>query len=419
MPLAEGYEDNNYFEYWMLDSGTDDEKTRIVKVTKENKYLNFHRDDGKICRYDLSTSKVIGFRGKEVKSLSSQLKDLTTKRLIKITDDPVYKEFLNFVYDHSPRSKHRAHVFVSWALPDFLHYEQFFASGFKNFHYPFYHSYNEVPKGLIKFCNTANVELNNDLFDAYLLNPDAYNLLLNIKLNNYDINEMVDAMMFKAYKKTNDGMNVNPNDLTARNGLDLPPRQINYGNCDPYFSRLVNNNGYNAKLLITYIDKMNLKQKRRTICRDLFDYYDMAHRIHDDFDRYPSDLLKAHKRAVKEYNQMKFTYDEEKYSKRNILEYECEIDGFRFIYPRTTKEIQEEGKNQENCVSTYINRVLGENCHIMFMRPVDDLDHSYITLEIRNNHIVQAARKYNKCVSEDERRVIEKWNQKYKDFELK
>lgn len=39
---------SDYFEYWMLPEGTDNETTRIVNVTKDGKYLFFHRDDNKI-----------------------------------------------------------------------------------------------------------------------------------------------------------------------------------------------------------------------------------------------------------------------------------------------------------------------------------------------------------------------------------
>ena len=88
----EDYENWDYFDYWLLPSGTDDETTRIINVTKDGKYLLFHRDDGKICKYDLSSGEVIGFRGKPVKTLSSQLKDLTVGKLITITSDLVVLE---------------------------------------------------------------------------------------------------------------------------------------------------------------------------------------------------------------------------------------------------------------------------------------------------------------------------------------
>ena len=406
---------SDYFEYWMLPAGTDNETTRIVNVTKDGKYLFFHRDDGKICKYDLSSGEVIGFRGKPVKSLSSQLKDLTVDMLIDITSDITYKKFLAYVYDRRP--KHRAWLFVSEALPKFMDYEQYFTSGFTNITRSFNHGYSEISKGLIKFCNTFNLTLDNELFDRYNENPDAYNLLLNIELKNYTPLEMMKAMMFGNPKNVFHG-EIDPHDLTNRTNTALPPRRVNVRGDKSYFDRLVEDYRYNVKRLILYIDQLDMNQKRRTICRDIFDYADMMSQLHDNYDKYPEKLYDAHKQAIKEYNRLKFNYDENAYSKRNVLEYECEIDGFKFIYPRKTSEIQKEGRDQHNCVATYINRVLEEDCHIMFMRPVNDIDHSYITLEIWNNKIVQAKRKYNHDPSEEELEIIKKWNERYKNFKL-
>lgn len=407
---------SDYFEYWMLPDGTDNETTRIVNVTKDGKFLLFHRDDKKICKYDLSSGEVIGFRGKPVKSLSSQLKDLTVDKMIEITSDNTYKEFLNYVYSRRP--KHRAWLFVSGALPEFMDYEQYFTSGFTNFSRFFHHGYSEISKGLIKFCKILDLTLDDKLFDSYNENPNAYNLLLNMDFTNYTKLEMMKAMSFGDVRNNyHDGM-VNPDDLTNRANDKAPLRKIDVKVNKSYFNRLIDDYGYNPKRLMSYIDQLNLVQKRRTVCRDLFDYADMMCQLYNDFDKYPRKLYAAHKQAIKEYNRFQANYDENAYSKRNVLEYECEIDGFKFIYPRKASEIQAEGRNQHNCVATYINRVLEEDCHIMFMRPIEDITHSYITLEIRNNKIVQAMRKHNKSISKEERKIVEKWNERYKDFVL-
>ena len=224
---------SDYFEYWMLPEGTDNETTRIVNVTKDGKYLLFHRDDGKICKYDLSSGEVIGFRGKNVKSLSSQLKDLTVDRLINITSDKVYKQFLNYVYSRRP--KHRAWLFVSETLPDFVDYEQYFTSGFTNLDRLFHHGYSEISKGLIKLCNTLDLQLNDELFDKYNENPDAYNLVINIKFANYTPVEMIKTIMYGSVKNNLSG-EVNPNDLTNRAITQLPPRRVNIHDSKSYFT---------------------------------------------------------------------------------------------------------------------------------------------------------------------------------------
>lgn len=113
------------FEYWMLPS-SDDVTTKIERCYKDGKYIVFTRDDGKECKYDLSSGEVIGFRGKPVKRLASQLKDLTCRRLFEITESPVYKRFFEWVWKQ--RQNGKAWVFFEYTMPEFIDYEQYFTS---------------------------------------------------------------------------------------------------------------------------------------------------------------------------------------------------------------------------------------------------------------------------------------------------
>lgn len=243
------------------------------------------------------------------------------------------------------------------------------------------------------------------------------------------INNMIEAMIYGATLQPRRGYEymtghnaVDKNNLLMRR-IDVPQHKISVANGegrDSYFISLISEFGYNGKLLLNYVDSIKINRRfKKEIFRDIYDYADMMTQLYDNYDKYPENLTAAHKKACEEYNRVTRKYDEAKYTKRNVLEYECEIDGFKFIYPRSTEEIKDEAKQQHNCVATYINRVLNEDCHIMFMRPIEDTTHSYITLEIRNNKIVQAKRKYNNEPTAEERGIMKKWNEKYKDFRLK
>lgn len=369
----------------------------------------------------------MGFRGKKVKSLASQLKDLTCEKLFEITDNKIYKDFFEYVW-HSHRNG-KAWVFFQYTMPLYINYEQYFTSGFTNIDYNLQYGYSEIPKGLIKLCNTYNLRLTNKLAKSYLRNPDAFNIIYDLDINKCTDAQMIDAMIYGCttrstchYEQIGTQV-VNENNLLLRKnnvrqkGVEIKPRIEHAKNS--YYIELISTYGYNPKLLIKYVDSEKIKRRfKKAIFQDIFDYADMMNQLYDDFDKYPDDLSAAHRQACKEYNRISIDYDEDQYSERNVLDYECEIDGFSFIYPRNTDEIKKEGKNQHNCVATYINRVLYEGCHIMFMRPTNDIQHSYITLEIRDNRIVQAKRKFNNNPSKKEWDVITKWNKKYKDFEL-
>lgn len=408
------------FEYWNLPK-SDNVTTKIVHCTKSGKYIVFTRDDGKECKYDLSTGEVIGFRGKQVKRLSSQLKDLTCKRLFEIIDNPTYKQFFEWVWKWHPNGK--AWVFFEYTMPDFRDYEQFFTSSrIKKLGGRFEYGYSQIPKGLFKLCDTYDLVLSNALAKSYLKCSDAFNLIYDMDFGKCTPQKIIEAMTYGATVdhrcSYDENQAIDANNLLMRRE-DAAPNHTIPGR-DSYFCCLITDLGYNAKLLLNYVDSIKINRRfKKDIFRDIYDYADMMTQLYDSYDRYPEDFAKAHKKACEEYNRISVKYDEVKYTERNVLDYECEIDGFRFIYPRTTQDIRDEARHQHNCVATYIDRVLQEDCHIMFMRPANDVEHSYITLEIRNNRVVQAKRKFNEEPSLEERKIIDKWNDKYKKFKLR
>lgn len=399
------------FEYWNLPPCR--EPTRIVNCEKVGKYIVFTRDDGKQCKYDLSSGEVIGFRGKPVKRLSGQLRGLSCVELFGLIKNRTYKEYFEYVWKWHPNGQ--AWVFFEYTMPNYIGYEQFFTSGFTNIENRFLHSFSEVPKGLFKLCETYNVKLTNALFDEYVENPDAFNILYDQDFGKCSTEKMIEAMCYGHtlhIERTRQVTRINPENLLSQQ-VTRHTKGKHLQNS--YFFRLIKDFGYNPKLLMNYVDSVKINRRfKKAIFRDIYDYADMMTQMYEDFDRYPSNLTRVSIKTAEDYNKLQIDYSETEYQKRNVLDYECEIDGFKFIYPRKVQDIKKEGVNQHNCVATYIDRVLSDYCHIMFMRPVSNIEDSYITLEIVNNKIVQAKRKYNQLPSPEEIEIIHKWNEKYK-----
>lgn len=136
-------------------------------------------------------------------------------------------------------------------------------------------------------------------------------------------------------------------------------------------------------------------------------------KINQKFDKYPRHFLTTHKIACRNYNRLKEQFDEDKFRERIDKSYECAFGDYRFIYPNSTDEIKEEAVRQNNCVASYINRVINGECHILFLRKNDSLGESLVTVEVRNNKIVQAKRKFNDPVTQEDQRAIDKWNNKF------
>jgi hypothetical protein len=110
---------------------------------------------------------------------------------------------------------------------------------------------------------------------------------------------------------------------------------------------------------------------------------------------------------------LKQEFNEEKFKQRINKDYECTFGEYRFIYPESTQEIKDEASQQSNCVASYIDRVIDGQCHIMFLRKKDNPDKSLVTIEIVDNKIVQAKRRFNDPVTFEDQEAIDKWNKKY------
>ena len=71
-----------------------------------------------------------------------------------------------------------------------------------------------------------------------------------------------------------------------------------------------------------------------------------------------------------------------------------------------------------NCVSSYIQRVIDGDCHILFLRLKDKPNESLVTIEVRNNKIVQALQKYNQPLTKEQQEIVDKWN-KWRESKIK
>jgi hypothetical protein len=61
-----------------------------MKVYKDKQYLVFDYGNDRTVKYDFVTKTAIGFKGKPVKDLKSQLKGLTIRELIDCCEDKQY-----------------------------------------------------------------------------------------------------------------------------------------------------------------------------------------------------------------------------------------------------------------------------------------------------------------------------------------
>jgi hypothetical protein len=284
-------------------------------------------------------------------------------------------------------------------VPEYADMEQFYSAGFEDIINPdsrhkFPYKIGDIPKSLIKVARNNKVKISARDVRYWKENPDAHYIGYNleyISLTDEDINKIWSA-----------------EEYSYRTGYLS------------YFNLLIGEYGYNAKALFLYIDTLmtfEAIEDMRYIVKELYDYARMMKTISPKYDRYPRNFLTTHKIACRNYNRLKKEYSEELFKMRINKDYEYTCGEYQFIYPDCVQDIRDEAVQQNNCVASYIERVLDGQCHIMFLRKKDSPDKSLVTLEIVNNKIIQAKRRFNDPVTSEDQEAIDKWNKKYAEKE--
>ena len=356
-----------------------------MRVYKDKQFLVFDFEDGRNVKYDFATKTAIGIKGKPVKDLRSQLSGISMNQVIENCDDKKYAKFLKFVM-RAESSYHEIWNIgtVLNRVPSYSRFEQLFSAGIddivdvrKQSLKSFKYSIEGIPKSLLKICRKHSIKISNDIVKFYKENPNAYCIAYKLDyltLDYYDI--------YKIWK-------------TPENMYDA--------NAKSYFNILVNEYGYNAKDLWLYIDRIKTFEAIEDMAfliRELCDYADMMRQLSNKYDKYPRHFLTTHKIACRNYDRMK-------------KEYECSFGEYVFIYPNSTQDIKDEAACQSNCVSSYIDKVIDGYCHILFLRKKNSPKESLVTIEVRNDQIVQAKRRFNDDVTEEQKEVIDKFNKKF------
>ena len=363
--------------------------------------LNAHKEgaliifdvDGRRCSYNLSTHKTVGFSGRVVKSLDSQLKDYSLSEVIKAFDDERYQKFLNWISVHGSNGtmnlRNPASVFSRIGLYSWV--EQYFAAGIYNVDPNLTYKLSDVPKPLRQYGMGGGM-ITTRLCDEYKRDQDASVALFRHD-GNLSLKDKTDILLYGVGR------------YNAHQHRYL---------FEPYYWQLIHTFGYNATALTRYIDRIVTYE---ALCIEetvgnLIDYACMMQQISPKYDKFPRNLLTTHQIAVRNYNRLKVQYDAAEFAAVRKPELEAVIGDYAFIYPKTVDEIKDEAVQQNNCVASYIKRVLEGRCDIMFMRNKYMPEKSLVTLEVVNgSNIVQAYQRYNTPCTLEQNEAIKRWEE--------
>lgn len=312
-------------------------------------------------------------------------------------EDERYKEFLKFI-DKNFINKSTAQR--SWGghrvdkirnigsflsrIQDYDYFEQFFACGIDKIDSKISYKLNEIPKGLIKIAKEFALTLSDNLIDTYIKDPNLFSNLIHMEFATIGNQDVVDTLLGRT--------------------------QVNR-----WFKELVDGHNYKPQSLLVYIDNLMtfeaLDGYYNTL-RELVDYCNMMSRISPKYEKYPKNFLTTHKIAARNYNRLKEIFDEQAFQKRINKHLEYTYEKFKVFYPESTQAIKDEAVQQNHCVASYIDKVIKGECDILFLRTKEEPEKSLVTLEVRNNKVVQARGKFNRDVTRAEQAVIEKYNKR-------
>ena len=371
-----------------------------MKIYKERQFLIFDFGNGSTVKYDFATKTTIGQKGKPVKNLCSQLQGLTIDELCDCCVDKQYGKFLRFVKDSYERRYGYRITNIGTILDkvkEYARFEQIFSAGIDEIiDRRFSYSINDIPKAIIKLCKEHSIKLSDNFLRSYKKNPDAYQLAYKLEYVSLTDNDI--------YGILSDTHNV-------KEYWGEMYYQYNYVSVSSY-NTMLSDYGYTAKGLLNYIDYLVTYEALNAVdaLRELHDYASMMKRISNKFDKYPRHFLTTHQIACRNYERLKEKFNEDAFKSRINKDMEHTFGEYTFIYPSCTQDIKNEAAEQNNCVASYIKRVIDGGCHILFLRKKDAPDKSLVTIEVRDGRIVQAKQKFNYPVTSEQQEAIDKWN---------
>ena len=160
------------------------------------------------------------------------------------------------------------------------------------------------------------------------------------------------------------------------------------------------------------------KKIKYTYFAEYYDYLRMSKELGIDIkDKkvlFPNNLMEEHDKRYLEYEEMQdenLSYDIQKIGK--ILEINSYDDDNYVIFPaRSFEDLISESTNQNNCVRTYAKMYADGECFIYFLRKKNNIDKSLVTIEVRDNKVVQAKIKNNNLPNKELMDIINKWEKK-------
>ena len=126
---------------------------------------------------------------------------------------------------------------------------------------------------------------------------------------------------------------------------------------------------------------------------------------------FPKNLREEHDKLEMQYEIQSKKIIQEAISKRGKELSKNKFQNKKYIIlpARSLKALQDESKQQSNCVRTYAEKYARGTCDIYFMRDIKKPKKSLVTVEVKNNKVVQSRIKYNNDPNKTQLNFLKTW----------
>lgn len=380
---------------------TEDENKRPLLLEKKGHYLYVTKIEcNSQIRYDLKDGRLEKPLPKENKWIwvehqyaffkdyyisDLEFKDEKFKRLIKLTRklNPQCESLSTFLTRLSETFVYEGYIIENIEFECYVRTEYSYHGGRRNVVYGVKKPLNTYTKPVINFFKNNNVQVteriekawneNKDMIEKYVLKVDSFNLIPENKNNLF---------------------------VQILDRTDLKD--------------LVNEYNYDLKALAEYVYNYLLRfegMREYEAFSLIRDYYRMASLIGRKVKKYPKYLKSMHDIIQSNFDAFKKEYDQEVF--KNIMDASLEYSDTKFciVNPKTSNDIISEGTDLNHCVASYVEQVMRGETYIMFLRNKKTPEESLVTVEYKKNNksIIQAKGGYNRGMSDDERKFLEKY----------
>lgn len=158
--------------------------------------------------------------------------------------------------------------------------------------------------------------------------------------------------------------------------------------------------GYKIEKLLNYLKRQSDDDDDWSSIRFLEDYLEMSSIVGVKPDLFPSNIRQAHDNMMNAYHAHKNEHND---IVLHQIAVNCEKQipahpELTIIIPKSTMDFVVEGREQHNCVASYVESVIRKKDIVFFVRTKEHPEESFVTAEYKDGELVQILGKYNNKV---------------------